>query len=111
VRCRGRGKTSRLEELTELKDRLRLLYESGPGAELENHEATDVVTEEDEETSVGARIPIPAETFVEELSQKLEIHPFSVYWLLTQGIEEGGWRCMPEEQRIMANRFIATILH
>ena len=58
----------------------------------------------------GARIPIPTETFLEELSQKLEIHPISVYWLLKEGIEQEGWRCLPEERRLAAERVTVMIL-
>jgi HEPN domain-containing protein len=36
------------------------------------------IDEDDDQVITGARIPIPAETFLEELSQKLEIHPISV---------------------------------
>jgi len=47
---------------------------------------------------------------LEELSQKLEIHPISVYWLLKEGIEQEGWRCLPEEQRLTKDRFTVLIL-
>jgi len=74
------------DELSILKQRLRTLYEAGPGVKEEMDEAeTDSVDDEDEESdqiAVGARIPIPVETFLEELSQKLEIHPISIYWLM-----------------------------
>jgi len=33
-----------------------------------------------------------------------------VYWLLKEGIETEGWRCMPEERRITADRFAVMIL-
>ena len=59
---------------------------------------------------LGARIPIPAETFVEELSGKLEIHPISVYWLLKEGRETDGWRCPPEEKRLMEDRLTVLVL-
>ncbi|MDO9541945.1 MAG: BREX-1 system adenine-specific DNA-methyltransferase PglX [Kiritimatiellia bacterium] len=102
------------QELAAMKSRLRSLYEAGPGVkeETDNTEG-DAPNDEDEESeqvTVGARIPIPAETFLEELSQKLEIHPISVYWLLKEGIEQGGWRCLPEEQRLTKDRFTVLIL-
>ena len=90
-----------------LKPRLRSLYEAGPGAK--EDEPEEPAEGDEEEAVVGARIPIPAETFLEELSQKLEIHPISVYWLLQEGIAEG-WRCIPEEQRILADRYTVLIL-
>ncbi|QXO96042.1 BREX-1 system adenine-specific DNA-methyltransferase PglX [Methanospirillum purgamenti] len=90
-----------------IKPRLRSLYEAGPGAK--EDEPEEPAGGDEEETVVGARIPIPAETFLEELSQKLEIHPISIYWLLQEGIAEG-WRCIPEEQRILADRYTVLIL-
>ncbi len=98
--------------LADLKSRLRLLYEAGPGARTDGEEVESVETtdEDDEQTTAGAHIPIPAETFIEELSQKLEIHPISVYWMLREGIENEGWRCLPEERRITADRMTVLIL-
>lgn len=100
------------QEITTIRHRLRSLYESGPGAK-EEMEETDEISEGDqdeEEVIAGAHIPIPSETFLEELSQKLEIHPISVYWLLKEGIEKEGWRCIPEEQRITFDHFTVMIL-
>jgi hypothetical protein len=101
-------------ELTALRSRLRALYEAGPGAKEETTDtegdATDDDDEDNEQIVVGARIPIPAETFLEELSQKIEIHPISVYWLLKEGIERDGWRCLPEEQRRTKGKFTVLIL-
>ncbi len=97
------------QALSSLKYRLRDLYEGGPGTKLENIENTK--DQDDDMTEhVGAYIPIPPETFLEELSQKLQIHPISVYWLLKEGIEQEGWRCRPEERRIAADRFTVLIL-
>lgn len=100
------------KELADLKAKLRSTYEEGPGAtakvglqEFENEN-----THEEEQVALGARIPIPTETFLEELSQKLEIHPISVYWLLKEGIEHDGWRCLPEERRLAAERVTVMIL-
>lgn len=100
------------DKLLNLKSCLRSLYESGAGAKEESEE-TDEKSEGDEaeeEVIAGAHIPIPPETFLEELSQKLEIHPISVYWLLKEGIEKEGWRCPLEEQRITFDRFTVTVL-
>lgn len=99
------------DEVAELKSHLRSLYQAGIGAKEETDSVDDDETEGDEEEAVvGARIPIPAETFLEELSQKLEIHPISVYWLLREGIEKEGWRCLPEERRTTSDTLIVTIL-
>lgn len=99
------------QQLAGLKVRLRALYEAGPGAKEETEDIANAQQEDgEEEVAVGARIPIPAETFIEELSQKLEVHPVSIYWLLREGIEEEGWRCLPEERRLTAHRFTVLIL-
>ena len=96
-------------DLATLKTNLRTLYEAGPGAKVEIED--DSTSGDGEEGAVaGAYNPIPAETFLEELSQKLQIHPISVYWLLKEGIEKEGWRCIPEERRITTDRFTVMIL-
>lgn len=97
------------EDLAALKANLRTLYEAGPGAKVEI-EDDSTSGDGEEEAVAGAYIPIPAETFLEELSQKLEVHPISVYWLLKEGIEEEGWRCIPEERRITEDRFTVMVL-
>jgi hypothetical protein len=91
-------------ELNGTKQRLRALYEAGPGATAQYPEP-DTLNDDDETRVVGARTPIPSETFLEELSVKLKIHPISIYWLLKEGIEGEGWRCAVEEQRIIADQF------
>lgn len=99
-------------KLVNLKHCLRNLYEAGPGVkeEIEETEEISEGDQDEEEVIAGAHIPIPPETFLEELSQKVEIHPISVYWLLKEGIEKEGWRCIPEEQRITFDRFTVMIL-
>jgi len=104
-------------ELERLKDRLRGLYIAGPGAKVEDeasettgdNEASDD-DEEEQVTALGARIPIPAETFLEELSQKLEIHPISVYWLLEEMRREEGLICPPELKRHTEDYFSVKLL-
>jgi len=96
------------DDLATLKANLRTLYEAGPGAKVEIED--DSTSGDGEEAVAGAYIPIPAETFLEELSQKLQVHPISIYWLLKEGIEEEGWRCIPEERRITTDRFTVMIL-
>ncbi len=99
------------EELAPVKDRLRTLYRAGPGVTLE--EKSDENTEEGEEESeavLGARIVIPIETFLEELSQKLEIHPISVYWLLKEMREQEGLVCPPELKRHLEDYVSITVL-
>ena len=101
-------------ELATKKSLLHALYEAGRGACEEVDDTDCDASNDDEEDSdqiaVSARIPIPAETFLEELSQKLEIHPISVYWLIKEGINQEGWRCLPKEQRLTKDRFTVLIL-
>ncbi|MFH1148381.1 MAG: hypothetical protein V1736_11845 [Pseudomonadota bacterium] len=101
-----------LVDFASLKNRLRLLYKAGPGAKNETEDSESIATsdEDQEELTAGAHVPIPIETFLEELSQKLEIHPISVYWLLKEGIEQDGWCCLPEEQRLTKDRLTVQIL-
>jgi len=96
-----------------LRARLRMLYQGGPGASLDvgAPEPESVDNDDgDEQFVLGARIPIPAETFLEELSQKLEIHPISVYWLLEEMREQEGLVCPPEIKRQMEDYASVTIL-
>ncbi len=95
------------EELHGLKQRLRKLYEAGPGATTPEDESHG--DEEAEETILGARIPIPTETFLEELSQKLEIHPVSVYNLLQELHAEGAYS-PPEVRRLMEDWVSVALL-
>ena len=95
----------------EISLKLRLIFESGPGANVEIDQSVIQTSEDDEESpATGAYIPVPAETFLEELSQKMEIHPISIYWLLKEGIEKQGWRCIPEERRFTEDIFTVMIL-
>ena len=101
------------EELRNFQNRLRSLYEAGPGAKVEEREGSSETSGEEDESgavTVGACIPIPTETFLEELSQQLQIHPISIYWLLKEGIEQHGWRCIPEEQRLARDRVTVMVL-
>jgi hypothetical protein len=100
----------------EFLGKLRVMFEAGPGVTEDDDGAgqeTGIVSEEGEEDGDSesiAAVPIPAETFIEELSQKLEVHPISTYWLLKEGIERGGWRCPPEERRFTEDRFAVLVL-
>jgi hypothetical protein len=93
------GTLDRLElsavELDRLRGRLKTAYLAGPGGKVEydgaDEEPADSPDEDDDEgrgevavVGGGALIPIPTETFLEELSQKLEVHPITVFWLLEE---------------------------
>jgi len=95
-----------------VKRRLRTLYEAGPGGKVAagDDEANDDGAEADEAVTPGACIPIPTETFLEELSQKIEVHPISVYWLLKELREQEGVVCLPELQRYTEDYLTVTIL-
>ncbi len=104
-------RTLQSEELSHLKDRLRALYQAGPGVMVE--EGGNENTEEGEEESdvaLGARIVIPTETFLEELSHKLEIHPISVYWLLKEMREQESLVCPLELKRHLEDYVSITVL-
>jgi hypothetical protein len=103
------------ESLAGYRATLSELFKNGPGTkhindEDETDEDEDEDDEGDEDESIGAYVPIPTEGFLGELSQKLELHPISVYWLLKEGIEKDGWRCIPEEKRLIEDRFTLLVL-
>ena len=100
------------KELARIKVNLRMLYQAGPGAKNIEREENDQTTEDvegEEEIASGAHIPIPTETFLEELSVKMQLHPISIYWLLEELKAEGA-RCKPEELRLLEDRFSVLIL-
>ena len=66
--------------------------------------------DEESETLIGKRIPIPTETFLEELSIKMEIHPISIYWLIKEMREDEGVVCWPECKRYVEDYFTVMIL-
>ena len=100
-----------IEKLRALRNCLKTSFEAGPGTKAEEEDyAGDDDSDEDEPVTVGTRLPIPPETFLEELSQRLEIHPISVYWLLYEGVEKQGWRCLPEERRLWGNRISVSVV-
>ena len=95
------------QDIAEIKEHLRIRYMAGPGAKIEDESYFNL---ENDETVICASLPLPEETFLEELSQKLQIHPISIYWLLREGVEKDGWHCLPEEKRITEDWFTVLIL-
>jgi len=86
-------------DLREIKSKLRTLYKSGGGS-IGNEETQEEQGENfKDKDQIGAYIPIPAETFIEVLSQKLEIHPISIYLLLKEMREKEGLVCPSEQKR------------
>lgn len=96
------------ETFEDLKARLRLLYIAGPGSKVEDSEADGAG--DDEELASATDKPLPAETFLEELSQILEIHPISVYWLLLGLIEMEGVVCPSETKRVVEDWLSVNVL-
>lgn len=94
------------EELSLTKNRLRSLYIAGQGTKMQEGEENDM---ENTTIVLGARIPIPAETFIEELSQKLQIHPISIYWLLKEMQEKEGLVC-PYELTRHAEDYVSIMI-
>jgi Eco57I restriction-modification methylase len=97
-------------ELTTLKARLRRLYEAGRGAKTDDDEPPAAGDDDEAVEVLGARIPIPTETFLEELSQKLELHPISVYWLLEELRERDGVVSPPLAKRELEDYVSVTLL-
>jgi hypothetical protein len=97
---------------TDFKSRLRNYYEAGFEGTVDLEDPPEIQGEgEDElEPVVGTRIPLPAETFLEHLSQELEANPTSIFWHLKEGIEREGWRCPSEERRLTEDRFTVLVL-
>jgi len=102
------------ESISKIKSRLRKLYEVGPRAVLEDFiEEKDIVASNNEnepETLFSNRIPIPTETFLEELSVKMEVHPISIYWLLKELREKENVVCWPECRRHAEDFFTVVLL-
>jgi len=102
------------QELARIKANLHVLYEAGPGAkgvELEEgEESAEDEESEGEEMVAGVHIPIPTETFLEELSVKMQLHPISVYWLLEELQATEGVHCRPEERRLLEDRLSVLVL-
>ena len=97
-------------ELARLRSTLRSLFEAGPGSSEENTDLRESENESAEDGVVaGVSTPIPADIFLEELSQKLQVHPISVYWLLEE-LRAEGVRCKPEELRVLEDRLSVIVL-
>ncbi|MFL5624900.1 MAG: Eco57I restriction-modification methylase domain-containing protein, partial [Ktedonobacteraceae bacterium] len=98
------------KELARIKNNLKALYVAGPDAKgVEQEESEETAEEGEKEMASGAHIPIPTETFLEELSVKMALHPISVYWLLEE-LRAEGVRCLPEEKRLLEDRLSVLVL-
>src|SRR6266571_7712448 len=100
--------------LLSVKKKLQILYETGMGVEGIVAKENENITENDEneveeEVASEAYIPIRPETFLEELSVKMELHPISVYWLVEE-LRAEGVRCKFEERRLLEDRLSVLVL-
>ena len=94
-------------ELADIYARLQSEYQADslPESEDSARDEADV-----EAKLLSAQILIPTETRLEHLSRRLRIHPISVYWMLKEGIEKSGWRCLPDEARMLRDRMTVLVL-
>jgi hypothetical protein len=101
-----------LEQMDDLKLSLKMEYEAGSGRNLGVSESNAESMYEDVMgfPPIAASIPIPAETFLEELSRKFLIHPISLYWLIKEMREKDELRCPPEEKRHAEDHATVMIL-
>lgn len=99
-------------ELEQIWSALGILYSRGPGAKPGlAEEETDLDTPEDEDDEQEiVNTPVPAQTFLEQISGQIGFHPISTYWLLKEGIDREGWRCLPEERRVTEDCFTVLVL-
>jgi hypothetical protein len=102
------------KQVVDLRRRLGMLYEAGPGTKVEEDDRAPLpesAEEEEGETATSeARIPVPSETFVGELAAKLEVHPVSVYWLLREVREKDGVVCKAELRRFIEDYVSVLVL-
>lgn len=89
---------------------LRAALEAGPGSIGAGEDDDSDDSDDDADEGLTGK-PIPAETFLEALAQRFGVHPISLHGLLRAGIESEGWRCPPEEQRLVRDRLTVMILH
>ncbi len=102
--------TPAVGQVNRIRTILRALYEAGPGTrDSDRDEDSDTTVDEGDESVSSGHVPIPTETFLEELSVKLRIHPISVYWLLEE-LRSEGVRCKPEERRLLEDRLSVLVL-
>ncbi|MGK5084116.1 BREX-1 system adenine-specific DNA-methyltransferase PglX [Bdellovibrionota bacterium FG-1] len=109
----GARRTMPPEDLANLKRQLRELYEAGPSKSMSNgtQEGADEIEEDlDDDVDVpGAGNPIPAETFIDELSRKLQINPISIFWLLKELRDQEKVVC-PSELRGFSENYVSFIV-
>lgn len=98
------------DERTDLFSRLESHFSCGPKRGRSGRAAVRKADPDMQPQESGAYLPLPAETFLEELSEVMRLHPISVYWLVKEGVERQGWRCLPEERRKLEDCCTAALL-
>jgi len=102
------------QTLARIKNYLRAQYLAGPEAKPEDillRENPHFPLRDGEHTqSIGAYVAIPSDTFLEQLSRNLEIHPISIYWLLEEMRHDEGLFSPPELKRLTEDYFSVKLL-
>jgi hypothetical protein len=70
----------------------------------------DDLLSEDTEDIVKLDVALPAESSIETCAGDFQIHPLSIYLIVTEGIDREGWRCPAEERRFTEDRFTVQVL-
>jgi nucleotide-binding universal stress UspA family protein/SAM-dependent methyltransferase len=108
----ARGLTD--DDKESIRSKVRLLFETGQWVEDDDDDLDDdldetgVIREIEDETRAFA--PIPPETILEAISQRVGIHHLSVYQILREGIENSGWRSNAEDRRFWIDYLQVTAL-
>jgi len=105
------------DRLAKLNSYLQVLYILGPDLKTEDTIKDTIETDEDldpisaeHECYCNRSSSILNETFLEDLSAKIEVHPISVYWLLKKMRDKEELFCWPESKRYVEDYFTAMIL-
>lgn len=107
----GAGPSVSRTETAAIRSELEAAYVRGrDGATTTDDEAECVEDDDEDRPVLGAQVPVPAEYLIEVLSQRVQVHPCSVYWLVRGGIEKDGWRCWPEERQFVGDYIAVMVL-
>jgi len=108
------------EEIERIKEKLLFLYQAGQGSDLfkrddKTHDFIEDTSnnddnENDDEVYAGAYIPIPQNSFLEEISRNLRLHPISIHLLLEDIRKERDLICPSELRRYVEDYFSVTLL-
>ena len=94
-----------------MRTKLRSVYEGTPSTAIDGSEnSAEGRKRITEECSEVTHLALPAQNHIEELVQKMETHPISVYYLVKEGIEEEDWKCFTLQYSITCDVFTLKIL-